>query len=39
LANWPEVDVEKGIRLRGDELLIKAREAMIAAVHIFNAPG
>src|SRR3954447_9614788 len=36
LATWPEVDSQTGLSLRGDELLIKAREAMIAAVHIFN---
>ena len=28
-----------GLSLRGDELLIKAREAMIAAVHTFNSAG
>lgn len=39
LATWPEVDPETGLTLRGDELLIKAREAMIAAVHIFNSAG
>ena len=39
LATWPEVDHETGLSLRGDELLIKAREAMIAAVHIFNSAG
>jgi hypothetical protein len=38
-TNWPEVDPETGLSLRGDELLIKAREAMIAAVHIFNGAG
>ena len=37
LATWPNVDPETGLSLRGDELLIKAREAMIAAVHIFNS--
>ncbi len=37
LASWPEVDAETGLSLRGDELLIKAREAMIAAVHTFNS--
>jgi len=31
--------VETGLSLRGDELLIKAREAMIAAVHTFNSAG
>lgn len=39
LACWPEVDPETGLSLRGDELLIKAREAMIAAVHTFNSGG
>lgn len=39
LSWWPEVDAETGLSLCGDELLIKAREAMIAAVHIFNSAG
>jgi hypothetical protein len=39
IATWPNVDPETGLSLRGDELLIKAREAMIAAVHIFNSAG
>lgn len=39
LASWPDVDPETGLSLQGDELLIKAREAMIAAVHIFNGAG
>ena len=39
LATWPDVDAETGLSLRGDELLIKAREAMIAAVHTFNSAG
>jgi hypothetical protein len=39
LATWPEVEPETGLSLRGDELLIKAREAMIAAVHSFNSAG
>jgi hypothetical protein len=39
LASWPELDTETGLSLRGDELLIKAREAMIAAVHTFNGAG
>jgi len=39
LATWPEVDPETGLSLRGDELLIKAREALIASVHIFNSAG
>jgi hypothetical protein len=39
LSSWPEVDAETGLSLRGDELLIKAREAMISAVHTFNSAG
>lgn len=33
------MDGETGLSLRGDELLVKAREAMIAAVHNFNSAG
>jgi hypothetical protein len=39
LATWPEIDSQTGLSIRGDELLIKAREAMIAAVHTFNGAG
>lgn len=39
LATWPDVDPQTGLSIRGDELLIKAREAVIAAVHIFNGAG
>lgn len=39
LATWPDVDPQTGLSIRGDELLIKAREAMIAAVHTFNGAG
>lgn len=39
LNNWPNIDEETGLRFEGDELLIKAREAMIAAVHTFNGAG
>jgi hypothetical protein len=39
LTSWPEIDPETGLSLRGDELLVKAREAMIAAVHTFNSAG
>lgn len=39
LATWPDVDPDTGLSARGDELLIKAREAMIAAVHTFNSAG
>ncbi|MEP4379854.1 MAG: DUF3644 domain-containing protein [Paracoccaceae bacterium] len=36
---WPNLDPETGLHVLGDELLIKAREAMISAVHIFNGAG
>lgn len=39
LSCWPDVESETGLSLRGDELLVKAREAMIAAVHNFNSAG
>jgi Protein of unknown function (DUF3644) len=39
LATWPDVDPQTGLSVCGDELLIKAREAMIAAVHTFNGAG
>lgn len=39
LECWPEIDPETGLSVRGDELLMKAREAMIAAVHTFNSAG
>jgi len=39
VACWPELDTETGLSLRGDELLIKAREGMIAAVQTFNGAG
>ena len=39
LAMWPDIDHETGLTFRGDELLIKAREAMIAAVQTFNSAG
>lgn len=39
LAAWPDVDPATGLHLKGDELLVKAREAMIAAVHTFNSAG
>lgn len=39
LATWPDIDHETGLSIRGDELLIKAREAMIAAVQTFNSGG
>ena len=39
LATWPDIDPQTGLSVRGDELLVKAREAMIAAVHLFNSAG
>jgi hypothetical protein len=39
LEAWPNIDPNTGLHLQGDELLVKAREAMIAAVHIFNSAG
>ena len=39
LAAWPDVDPQTGLHLQGYELLIKAREAMITAVHTFNGAG
>ena len=39
LTTWPDIDPQTGLGLQGDELLIKAREAMIAAVHTFNGAG
>lgn len=39
LNAWPEIDPMTGLNLKGDELIIKAREAMIAAVHTFNSAG
>lgn len=39
LNAWPDIDPITGLHIKGDELLIKAREAMIAAVHTFNSAG
>lgn len=39
LSAWPDVDPDTGLSRAGDELLIKAREAMVAAVHTFNGAG
>lgn len=39
LSGWPNLDLETGLSAEGDELLMKAREAMIAAVHTFNSAG
>jgi hypothetical protein len=39
LEAWPHIDPKTGLHLQGDELLVKARDAMIAAVHTFNSAG
>lgn len=39
LALWPDLDDQTGLSNIGDELVVKAREAMIAAVHTFNGAG
>lgn len=39
LTSWPNLEPETGLSAQGDELLIKAREAMVAAVHTFNGAG
>lgn len=39
LDSWPNVDPDTGLHVVGDELLIKGREAMLAAVHTFNSAG
>jgi hypothetical protein len=39
LKAWPNIDSATGLHFQGDELLVKAREAMIAAVHTFNSAG
>ncbi len=38
LKAWPAIDPATGLNLRGDELLVKAREAMLNAVQSFNNP-
>lgn len=38
LDAWPNLDPETGLHIRGDELLLKAREAMLNAVQGFNNP-
>ncbi|TPG55481.1 DUF3644 domain-containing protein [Roseomonas nepalensis] len=39
LNAWPEYQTVTGLHPRDDELLVKAREAMLAAVRQYNAPG
>ena len=38
LQSWPQVDPGTGLHIIGDELLIKAREAMTLAVQSYNNP-
>lgn len=38
LKSWPQIDPATGLHLFGDELLIKAREAMLHAVQGYNNP-
>lgn len=38
LRTWPQVDPQTGLHILGDERVIKAREAMIQAVHGYNSP-
>ncbi|HOT82221.1 MAG TPA: DUF3644 domain-containing protein, partial [Candidatus Defluviicoccus seviourii] len=38
LQDWPQIDPATGLHLLGDELLIKAREAMLVAVQSYNNP-
>jgi Domain of unknown function (DUF3644) len=38
LARFPEIDARTGLHIVDDELLIKAREAMLLAVQAFNNP-
>ena len=39
MSSWPDLDSANGLGVRGDELLIKAREAMIAAVQNCSSAG
>ena len=39
LSRWPNIDYETGASFEDDELLIKSREAMLAAVQTFNSGG
>ena len=38
LDAWPQIDAATGLHLLSDELLIKAREAMLVAVQSYNNP-
>lgn len=39
LADWPNIDPKTGLHIGGDELLLKSREAMLAAVQTYNNPS
>lgn len=39
LDAWPDVDTDTGLSLEADQLLVKAREALISAVQTFNSAG
>ncbi|NVK17505.1 MAG: DUF3644 domain-containing protein [Methylocystaceae bacterium] len=38
LETWPNIDPKTGLHLDSEELLVKSREAMMAAVQAFNNP-
>lgn len=38
IKDWPHIDAETGLHYHDDELLIKAREAMLVAVQTYNNP-
>jgi hypothetical protein len=38
LSHWPDIDPQTGLHVLGDELLLKAREAMLLAVQSYNNP-
>ena len=38
IKTWPMIDPKTGLHLLGDELLVKAREAMLSAVQGYNDP-
>ena len=38
IHSWPQIEPETGLHLLSDELLIKAREAMLLAVQSYNNP-
>ena len=38
IESWPHIEAETGLHILSDELLIKAREAMLLAVQSYNNP-